>query len=78
MAGSARTSPTQYFLLGIPLHADYLEEGLDTLGYSVEVVEGDVLRSSDITNVHELSSLRGHSTQLILNDGLEAFLKRNP
>ena len=31
------------YLLGQPLLADYLEEGLDKLGVSVEDAEGDVL-----------------------------------
>lgn len=34
---------TSDYLLGIPLLADYLEEGLEKLGYSVDDVEGDVL-----------------------------------
>ncbi|RMF08852.1 MAG: DUF3775 domain-containing protein [Alphaproteobacteria bacterium] len=35
-----RTNKTEDYLLGIPLLADYLEEGLEKLGYSVEDVEG--------------------------------------
>ena len=31
------------YLLGLPLLADYLEEGLERLGYSVEEIEDDVL-----------------------------------
>jgi hypothetical protein len=31
------------YLLGMPMLADYLEEGLDRLGYSVEDIEDDVL-----------------------------------
>ena len=34
---------TSDYLLGIPLLADYLEEGLEKLGYSVDDVESDVL-----------------------------------
>ncbi len=34
---------TSVYLLGIPLLADYLEEGLEKLGYSVDDVESDVL-----------------------------------
>lgn len=36
-------SPTEKYLLGIPLLSDYLESGLDALGYSVEAVEEDFL-----------------------------------
>lgn len=36
-------SPTETYLLGIPLLPDYLEDGLDALGYSVEEVENDFL-----------------------------------
>jgi hypothetical protein len=43
MARAERTNPTQEYLLGIPLLADYLEEGLEKLGYSVEDVENDML-----------------------------------
>jgi Protein of unknown function (DUF3775) len=34
---------TSGYLLGTPLLADYLEEGLEKLGYAVEDIEGDVL-----------------------------------
>lgn len=34
---------TAEYLLGIPLLSDYLEEGLDILGYSVEDAEDDAL-----------------------------------
>ena len=34
---------TARYLLGLPLLADYLEEGLEKLGYSVEDIESDVL-----------------------------------
>ena len=36
-------SPTENYLLGIPLLADYLENGLESLGFSVEEVEGGFL-----------------------------------
>ncbi len=36
-------SPTENYLLGIPLLPDYLEDGLDALGYSVEEVEDAVI-----------------------------------
>lgn len=36
-------SPTEKYLLGIPLLSDYLEGGLDALGYSVEEIEDAVL-----------------------------------
>ena len=42
-ARAERTNPTEVYLLGIPLLADYLEEGLEKLGYSIEAVEQDVL-----------------------------------
>jgi len=42
-AKSERSNSTAAYLLGIPLLADYLEEGLERLGYSVEDVESDVL-----------------------------------
>ena len=42
-AKGERTSSTANYLLGLPLLADYLEEGLEKLGYSVEDVESDVL-----------------------------------
>ena len=40
---SERTNPTEDYLLGIPLLADYLEEGLDRLGISVEDAESGIL-----------------------------------
>lgn len=43
---TARTeavNKTSDYLLGIPLLADYLEEGLEKLGYSVDDIESDVL-----------------------------------
>jgi hypothetical protein len=42
MAKAERTSPTEDYLLGIPLLADYLEAGLDKLGYAIEDIERDV------------------------------------
>lgn len=42
-AKSERTNRTSDYLLGIPLLADYLEEGLEKLGYSIEDVEEDIL-----------------------------------
>jgi len=43
MAKAEHINPTQEYLLGIPLLPEYLEEGLEKLGYSVEAVENDVL-----------------------------------
>ena len=40
-ARAERTSRTEDYLLGMPLLPDYLEEGLDRLGYSVEDTEDD-------------------------------------
>jgi len=42
-ARTERTNPTEVYLLGIPLLADYLEEGLERLGFSIEDVERGVL-----------------------------------
>lgn len=42
-ARAERVNSTSSYLLGIPLLADYLEEGLEKLGYSVDDVESDVL-----------------------------------
>jgi hypothetical protein len=42
-ATSERTNSTAHYLLGQPLLADYLEEGLEKLGYPVEDIESDVL-----------------------------------
>ena len=38
-ARAERVNPTADYLLGIPLLADYLEEGLDKFGFSVEDAE---------------------------------------
>lgn len=40
---SERTNPTEDYLMGIPLLADYLEEALDRLGISVEDAERGIL-----------------------------------
>jgi uncharacterized protein DUF3775 len=42
-ARSERVAPTSRYLLGMPLLADYLEEGLDKLGISAEDAENDLL-----------------------------------
>jgi hypothetical protein len=42
MAKAERTTPTEGYLLGIPLLADYLEAGMEKLGYSIEEIEQDV------------------------------------
>lgn len=42
-ARAERNNRTAEYLLGIPLLSDYLEEGLDLLGYSVEDAEDDAL-----------------------------------
>lgn len=42
-ARSERVVSTARYLMGMPLLADYLEEGLDKLGISVEDAENDVL-----------------------------------
>jgi len=42
-ARDERVSGTSEYLLGIPLLADYLEEGLEKLGISAEDAEGDLL-----------------------------------
>jgi len=38
-AKTAATAPTESYLLSIPLLSDYLESGLEALGFSVEEVE---------------------------------------
>jgi hypothetical protein len=43
MAKAERTNPTEDYLLGIPLLADYLEAGMEKLGYAIEDIERDVL-----------------------------------
>ena len=42
-ARAERTNRTEDYLLGMPLLPDYLEEGLDRLGYSVEDAEDNSL-----------------------------------
>lgn len=42
-AKSERVNKTEDYLLGIPLLADYLEEGLDRMGISVEYAEENIL-----------------------------------
>ncbi len=42
-ARSERVNSTASYLLGIPLLADYLEEGLEKMGFSAGDVESDVL-----------------------------------
>ena len=42
-AKSERINATARYLLGIPLLADYLQEGLEKMGFSAEDVESDVL-----------------------------------
>jgi hypothetical protein len=42
-ARSERANSTASYLLGMPMLSDYLEEGLEKLGYSANDVESDVL-----------------------------------
>ena len=42
-AKSEKVNKTEDYLIGIPLLADYLEEGLDKLGFSVEDAEQGIL-----------------------------------
>ena len=42
-ARAERVNPTADYLLGVPLLADYLEDGLDRLGISVEDAEEGIL-----------------------------------
>lgn len=42
-ARSERVNRTEYYLIGMPLLPDYLEEALDRLGYSVEDAEEEAL-----------------------------------
>ena len=42
-ARSERVNKTSDYLLGVPLLADYLEEGLQKFNYSAEDIEGDIL-----------------------------------
>ncbi|WP_415182855.1 DUF3775 domain-containing protein [Phaeovulum sp.] len=43
-AKAEATVPTEDYLLGIPMLADYLEDGLDALGISLEDASEDVSR----------------------------------
>lgn len=43
MAKDEAVNSTENYLLGMPLLADFLEEGLEKLGYSIEEVEEEVL-----------------------------------
>ncbi|WP_334148876.1 DUF3775 domain-containing protein [Hyphomicrobium sp.] len=42
-ARNEQNNATASYLLGLPLLADYLEEGLEKLGYSANDIESDVL-----------------------------------
>ena len=42
-ARTERVNKTEDYLLGVPLLADYLEDGLDRMGISVEVAEDGIL-----------------------------------
>lgn len=41
-AKAEATAPTEDYLLGIPMLADYLEDGLNALGLSLEEAEEDI------------------------------------
>lgn len=43
MARQEKINSTAEYLLGIPLLADYLEDGLEKLGYPVEDIEAEIL-----------------------------------
>jgi hypothetical protein len=43
MAKAEAVNSTEDYLLGMPMLADFLEEGLEKLGYSIEEVEEEVL-----------------------------------
>ena len=43
------TTPTESYLLAIPLLPDYLEDGLEALGYSVEEVEDGVFVGGELS-----------------------------
>ena len=43
LARSEETTPTESYLLGIPLLPDYLEEGLSKMGVNVDEVESDIM-----------------------------------
>ena len=42
-ASREKINKTEEYLLGMPLLPDYLEEGLEAMGYSIEDVEGGIL-----------------------------------
>jgi len=42
-AKSEASAPTENYLLGIPMLPDYLEDGLEALGYSVSEIKGDFM-----------------------------------
>ena len=42
-ARQEKVNSTAEYLLGIPLLADYLEDGLEKLGFAVEDIESDIL-----------------------------------
>ncbi|MDD8023572.1 MAG: DUF3775 domain-containing protein [Paracoccaceae bacterium] len=44
-ARAEATAPTEDYLLGIPMLADYLEDGLNALGISLEEAEEDIYPS---------------------------------
>jgi hypothetical protein len=41
-ARAERTAPTELYLLGMPMVADYLEEGMSELGFDMAQIESDV------------------------------------
>ncbi|RIA56169.1 DUF3775 domain-containing protein [Dichotomicrobium thermohalophilum] len=43
VAKSEDTTPTENYLLGIPLLPDFLEEGLSKMGVNVDEVESDIM-----------------------------------
>lgn len=45
-ARAERTAPTEDYLLGIPLLSDYLEDGMEALGISLEEAEDDIFPST--------------------------------
>lgn len=47
-AREERVNSTADYLLGLPLLADYLADGLDKLGYSVEEAEEDIIENDVI------------------------------
>ncbi len=42
-AKSEASAPTENYLLGIPMLPDYLEDGLEALGYSVSEIKEDFM-----------------------------------